>query len=57
MAGSGKTLLFPGTIYNYRAADRTIAPGLRQSGEKPRGEIRIGSNRCCATPLPAMASR
>jgi nucleoside-diphosphate-sugar epimerase len=41
MAGSGKTLLFPGTIYNYRAADRTIAPGLRQSGEKPRGEIRI----------------
>lgn len=41
MAGSGKTLLFPGTIYNYRATDRTIAPGLRQSGEKPRGEIRI----------------
>ncbi|MBB4053406.1 nucleoside-diphosphate-sugar epimerase [Devosia subaequoris] len=41
MAGSGKTLLFPGTIYNYRAGDRTIAPGLRQSGEKPRGEIRI----------------
>jgi nucleoside-diphosphate-sugar epimerase len=41
MAGTGKTLLFPGTIYNYRAADRTIAPGLRQSGEKPRGEIRI----------------
>ncbi|WP_375599205.1 NAD-dependent epimerase/dehydratase family protein [Devosia sp. Naph2] len=41
MTGSGKTLLFPGTIYNYRAKDRTIAPGLRQSGEKPRGEIRI----------------
>ena len=41
MTGSGKTLLFPGTIYNYRASDRTIAPGLRQSGEKPRGEIRI----------------
>jgi nucleoside-diphosphate-sugar epimerase len=41
MAGTGKTLLFPGTIYNYRASDRTIAPGLRQSGEKPRGEIRI----------------
>lgn len=41
MAGSGKTLLFPGTIYNYRAGDRTLAPGLRQSGEKPRGEIRI----------------
>jgi nucleoside-diphosphate-sugar epimerase len=41
MAGTGETLLFPGTIYNYRAVDRTIAPGLRQSGEKPRGEIRI----------------
>lgn len=41
MAGSGKTLLFPGTIYNYRASDRTIAPGLRQSAEKPRGDIRI----------------
>ena len=41
MAGTGKTLLFPGTIYNYRAADRTIAPGLRQSGEMPRGDIRI----------------
>jgi len=41
MAGSGKTLLFPGTVYNYRASDRTIAPGLRQSAEKPRGDIRI----------------
>lgn len=41
MAGTSKTLLFPGTIYNYRASDRTIAPGLRQGAEKPRGEIRI----------------
>lgn len=41
MGSSGKTLLFPGTIYNYRAGDRTLSPGLRQSGEKPRGEIRI----------------
>lgn len=41
MGNSGKTLLFPGTIYNYRAGDRTIPPGLRQSGEKPRGAIRI----------------
>lgn len=38
---SGKTLLFPGTIYNYRAGDRTVSPGLRQSAEAPRGEIRI----------------
>ncbi len=41
MGSSGKTLLFPGTIYNYRASDRTVAPGLRQSAEKPRGDIRI----------------
>lgn len=38
---SGKTLLFPGTIYNYRAGDRTVAPATRQSAEAPRGEIRI----------------
>lgn len=41
LAGSGKMLMFPGTIYNYRAGDRVLAPDLRQSGEKPRGEIRI----------------
>jgi|SRR5215217_6443176 len=41
MGSSGKTLLFPGTIYNYRAGDRTISPNLRQSAEAPRGEIRI----------------
>ena len=41
MAGTGKTLLFPGTIYNYRAGDRVIDPRLRQDGEAPRGAIRI----------------
>lgn len=41
LKGSGKTLLFPGTIYNYRASDRTVSPGLRQEGEAPRGAIRI----------------
>jgi len=41
LAGSGKTLLFPGTIYNYRASDRIVGPTLRQSAEAPRGEIRI----------------
>ncbi len=41
MAGSGKVLMFPGTMYNYRAGDRVVSPGLRQSGEKQRGEIRI----------------
>lgn len=41
LEGSGKTLLFPGTIYNYRAGDRTVSPSLRQQGEAPRGAIRI----------------
>lgn len=41
MKGTGKTLLFPGTIYNYSAADRVIGPELRQKAEAPRGEIRI----------------
>lgn len=41
MAGSGKVLMFPGTIYNYRAGDRVVSPELRQSAEKPRGDIRI----------------
>lgn len=41
MGTSGKTLLFPGTIYNYRAADRVVSPDLRQIAEAPRGEIRI----------------
>lgn len=38
---SGKTLLFPGTIYNYRAGDRVVSPATRQSAEAQRGEIRI----------------
>ncbi|UYN98456.1 MAG: NAD-dependent epimerase/dehydratase family protein [Devosia sp.] len=41
LAGTGKTLMFPGTIYNYHANDRTIPPHLRQSAEAPRGAIRI----------------
>ncbi|KQX35742.1 hypothetical protein ASD04_13285 [Devosia sp. Root436] len=41
MAGSGKTLLFPGTIYNYSAGDRIIGPDLRQRAEAKRGDIRI----------------
>ena len=39
---SGKTLLFPGTIYNYRASDRIVSPQTRQQhAEAPRGDIRI----------------
>lgn len=45
MKGSGKTLLFPGTIYNYRAKDRKVGPELRQEAEAPRGEIRIALER------------
>lgn len=41
MGSGGKTLMFPGTIYNYRAGDRTVSPDLRQSAEAPRGDIRI----------------
>jgi nucleoside-diphosphate-sugar epimerase len=41
LAGSGKTLMFPGTIYNYRATDRTLSPDLPQDGEKARGRIRM----------------
>ncbi len=40
LGSSGKTLLFPGTIYNYAAADRDVTPDLPQRPEKPRGEIR-----------------
>ena len=45
MKGTGKTLLFPGTIYNYRAKDRVVGPELRQEAEAPRGDIRIALER------------
>lgn len=48
MKGTGKTLLFPGTIYNYRASDRVIGPQLRQEAEAPRGAIRIQLERMLA---------
>lgn len=37
----GKTLLFPGNIYNYRATDRLLTPDLRQDPETERGAIRV----------------
>jgi nucleoside-diphosphate-sugar epimerase len=40
-AAVGKTLLFPGNIYNYRATDRVITPDLRQDPETERGAIRV----------------
>lgn len=39
--GSGPTLMFPGTIYNYSASDRHITPDLAQVPEAPRGAIRV----------------
>ena len=41
MGTSGKTMLFPGNIYNYAATDRVLTPGLRQRPQTPRGEIRM----------------
>lgn len=41
MGTTGKTLLFPGTIYNYAAADRVIRPDAPQHPETPRGAIRV----------------
>ncbi len=40
-ACQGKTLLFPGNIYNYRATDRLLTPDLRQEPETERGAIRV----------------
>ena len=40
MGKDGKTMLFPGTIYNYAAGDRFVTPDLPQRPEMPRGEIR-----------------
>jgi nucleoside-diphosphate-sugar epimerase len=40
-SGTGRTLLFPGTIYNYAAKDRFVTPDLAQHPEMPRGEIRV----------------
>ncbi|HEV7275596.1 MAG TPA: NAD-dependent epimerase/dehydratase family protein [Devosiaceae bacterium] len=40
LRGSGKTLLFPGNIYNYAAGERVLTPETPQHPETPRGEIR-----------------
>ena len=39
-ASVGKTMLFPGNIYNYAATDRVITPDLPQKPQTYRGEIR-----------------
>ena len=37
----GKTMLFPGTIYNYAADCDELTPDLPQNPPTPRGEIRV----------------
>lgn len=39
--GQGRTMLFPGNIYNYAASDRLLTPGLEQNPETPRGAVRV----------------
>ena len=41
MGDSGKTMMFPGNIYNYSASDRRVAPSTPQRPQTPRGAIRV----------------
>lgn len=41
MGDSGKTLIYPGNIYNYAAGDRRITPATPQRPQTPRGAIRV----------------
>ncbi|WP_332700766.1 NAD-dependent epimerase/dehydratase family protein [Devosia sp.] len=41
MGSSGKTLMFPGNVYNYAASDRRMAPSTQQRPQTPRGAIRV----------------
>ncbi len=38
---SGRTVLFPGNIYNYSATARLVTPDLPQRPQTPRGAIRV----------------
>ncbi|MDP2779190.1 NAD-dependent epimerase/dehydratase family protein [Devosia sp.] len=41
MGNSGKTLMFPGNVYNYAASDRRMTPHTPQVPQTPRGAIRV----------------
>ncbi len=41
IGSSGRTLMFPGNIYNYAASDRRITPSTPQRPQTPRGAIRV----------------
>ena len=53
MGKSGRTMLYPGNIYNYAASLREVTPDARQVPERPRGEIRVR----CEAMLRAAAER
>lgn len=38
---TGRTVLFPGNIYNFSAGDRLVTPDLVQHPQTPRGAIRV----------------
>jgi nucleoside-diphosphate-sugar epimerase len=38
---TGKTMLFPGNIYNFAATDQDVTPDLLQHPQTPRGAIRV----------------
>lgn len=41
MGDSGKTMMFPGNVYNYAATDRYMTPDTPQHPHTPRGAIRM----------------
>ena len=41
MGHNGKTLMYPGNIYNFSATDRRITPATPQQPQTPRGAIRV----------------
>lgn len=41
LKGSGKTLLFPGNIYNFGAKQHVLAPDTPQRPSRDKGEIRV----------------
>lgn len=41
LKGTGKTMLFPGNVYNYSAKQHLITPDIPQNPEKDKGRIRV----------------
>jgi len=41
LGATGKTVLFPGNIYNFAASDRVLTPDLPQRPQTVRGELRV----------------